>query len=235
MARFPMPMANTTSLPSSQACASRRTTDVFSREQRQQQVLQAIWRQARRSRTLAQVPALWQQIQSMIVTDLPLAKMLELAPLAFQIAEEDVRFYNIGRPHVTPWVTPFGGNVFLPNWEAIQPVVAEAMAPPPEGRANRTYLPVEIWNGTSNPGWEWLAADRVVRAGFPAVVGSADRQDYRHTQLVVFARQAKGSGVEALQEMFRLSDDRLIYLPGESERFGFRLIVGADYAPCPGP
>jgi LCP family protein required for cell wall assembly/PAS domain S-box-containing protein len=214
---------------------SRRTTDVFSRERRQQQVLQAIWRRARRSTTLAQVPALWRQIQDMIVTDLPVAKMFELAPLAFQIGEEDIRFYNIGRGQVTPWVTPFGGNVFLPNWEAIQPLVAEAMAPPPEGRANRRYLPVEIWNGTSNPGWEWLAADRVVRGGFPAVVGSADRQDYGHTQLVVFAKQAKGSGVEILQQAFGLPDDRLVYLPEERDQVGFRLIVGADYQPCTGP
>ena len=57
------------------------------------------------------------------------------------------RFYNIGADVVTPWTTPFGGAVFLPRWEDIQPIVAEAMAPAPEARLIRTYMPVEVLTG----------------------------------------------------------------------------------------
>jgi len=106
------------------------------------------------------------------------------------------------------------------------------MAPIPEARLMRTFMPVEVWNGTPNEDWDLLAADRLVRAGFPAVVGEPDRRDYAETRLIVFSEHAKGTGVGHIQEMFRLSDDQVVYEPGGSSEFGFRLIIGADYQPC---
>jgi hypothetical protein len=117
----------------------------------------------------------------------------------------------------------------------MQPVLAEALAPIPEGRLSRTYMPVEVWNGTPNQSWDLLAADRLFRAGFPAVVGQPDRQDYAETQLTVFSASSKGTGVEFLQQMFGIPDDRVIYQPGTSSEVGFRLIIGADYQTCPQP
>jgi hypothetical protein len=136
---------------------------------------------------------------------------------------------------VTPWTTPYGGAVFLPRWEAIEPLVAEAMAPIPEARLDRVYMPVEVWNGTSNPDWNMLAADRVFRAGFVAVIGEPDRQDYAETQLIVFTERTKGTGVGYLQETFDIPDSQVIHQPDGSSAYGFRLIVGADYQTCPRP
>jgi len=214
---------------------SRKTTSVFARERRQQQVLQALWHKGRDAGLLTQVPALWKQGQEMVETDLTLPEILDLARIALTLEDQNVRFYNIGADVVTPWTTPYGGSVFLPRWEAIQPVLAEAMAPPPESRLSRVYLPVEVWNGTPNEGWGWLAVDRLVRAGFPALIGEADRQDYAETRLIAFGGQVKGSGVEHLQQIFGLSDEQVIHQPGASDTFGFRLIVGADYQTCPQP
>lgn len=214
---------------------SRLTTSVFSRERRQQQVLQAIWRRARSTGMLREVPALWAQTRQMIVTDLGLTEILQLAQVALRLEEENVRFYNIGPGLVVPWTTPYGGRVFLPLWEQIEPVLVEAMAPMPEARLNRFFSPVEVWNGTSNPDWDDLAADRLVRAGFPATVGTPDRYNYPHTILVVFRAYAKGTGVEYLQEMFGIPDERVTYQDAPDAPFGFRLIIGADYQTCPWP
>ncbi|MGD1996796.1 MAG: LCP family protein, partial [Anaerolineae bacterium] len=147
---------------------SRMTTSVFSRERRQQQVLQAIWHKARDAEMLTQIPALWSQVRSMVVTDMNLVDLVRLAEVALRLSDQNVRFYNIGVDAVTPWTTPYGGAVFLPRWEAIEPTVAEAMAPIPETRLSRTFMPVEVWNGTPNAGLDLLAADRLGRAGFPA-------------------------------------------------------------------
>jgi hypothetical protein len=68
------------------------------------------------------------------------------------------------------------------------------MAPVPEARLNRVFSPVEVWNGTLNPDWDLLAADRLVRAGFPATIGTPDRRDYARTSLIVFRAHAKGTG-----------------------------------------
>jgi len=214
---------------------SRKTTSVFSRERRQQQVLQALWHKGRDAGMLSQVPALWKQGQDMVEMDLTLADILDLARIALALEDENVRFYNIGADTVIPWTTPYGGAVFLPRWEDIQPIVAEAMAPIPEARLGRTYMPVEVWNGTPNQDWALLAADRVLRAGFPAVIGEPDRQDYAETQLIVFGERIKGTGAGYLQQMFDIADSQVVHQPGGSSGFGFRLIVGVDYQTCPGP
>jgi hypothetical protein len=209
------------------------TTSVFSRERRQQQVLQALWHKGREAGVLTQVPALWKQGQEMMTTDLTLPHVLELAHIALTLDDRNVRFYNIGADEVTPWTTPFGGAVFLPRWEEIQPIVAEAMAPAPEARLVRTYMPIQVVNGTPNDGWGWLAADRLYRTGFPATVAESDRRDYARTQLVILSNRTKGTGAGYLQRMFGLSDDQVIHQPDASSEFGFRLILGADYQTCP--
>jgi LCP family protein required for cell wall assembly len=212
---------------------SRLTTSVFSRERRQQQVLQALWHKGRDAGMLTQVPALWKQGQDMVQTDLPLTEMLELAQIALTMDDRNVRFYNIGPGMLTPWTTPYGGAVFLPVWENIQPVIAEAMAPPPEARLVRTYLPIEVWNGTPYEGWGWLAADRLYRAGFPATVTEADRRDYAETQLLIFSERVKGTGADYLRRLFNVADSQVIHQPGGSSGPGMRLILGADYETCP--
>jgi len=212
---------------------SRLTTSTFSREQRQQQVLQAIWHRVRDGGLLPQIPSLWSQFQDMVSTDMDFAALVDVAQVGFILREQNIRYYNISRDMVTPWVTIYGGNVYLPNWEAIEPVLTEAMAPAPEARMSRSFMPVEVWNGTPNADWDLLAADRLVRAGFPAVIGQADRRDYAATQLIVYNEVAKGTGLSYLQRMFNVSADNIIYQPGGSTTVGFRLILGADYQTCP--
>jgi len=214
---------------------TRMTTSVFDREGRQQQVLQALWHKVRGEATLAHIPSLWEQGRDMVQTDLDVASVLDLSRVAFALEDQNVRFYNIGADEVTPWTTPRGGHVFLPQWEAIQPILAEAMAPMPEGRLRYTYMPVEVWNGTYNQDWDRLAADRLHRAGFSASVGEPDRRDHAQTQLFLFKESVKGSGIDYLQQLFGLSDSQVIHQPGGSTEFGYRLIVGADYRTCPNP
>jgi len=214
---------------------SRKTTSVFSRERRQQQVLQGIWHKARDVGMLTQVPALWRQGQDMVETDLAFTNILDLAQVALTLEDQNVRFYNIGPDMVTPWTTPYGGAVFLPQWENIQPMLAEAMAPAPEARMGRTYMLVEVWNGTTEPGWDALAADRLYRAGFPAVTSEPDQHYYTHTQLIIFGDRIKGTGAGYLQQMFQISDDQVTRQPRGASEYGFRLIIGADYQTCPYP
>jgi LCP family protein required for cell wall assembly/PAS domain S-box-containing protein len=214
---------------------TRMTTSVFARERRQQQVLQALWHKLRDEMTLVHIPSLWEQRHDVMTTDLTLADVLDLARIAFALEDQDVRFYNIDADVVTPWTTPYGGHVFLPRWEAIQPIVTEAMAPMPEGRLKYAYSPVEVWNGTPNQDWDLLAADRLRRAGFSATISKPDRRDYAKTQLFLFRENAKGSGIGYLQQTFNIPDSQVTHRPGGSSEVGLRLILGADYQTCPYP
>jgi LCP family protein required for cell wall assembly len=214
---------------------SRKTTSLFSREERQQAVLYAIWDKARSAGFLAQIPDLWQQLREMVVTDIQFADVLKLADVALRIEESDVRFRNIGAYDVIPWRTPYGGAVLLPNWNQIGPIVAEALAPVPEGRLERARQPIEVWNGTPNADWDLLAIDRLVHEGYAPALGAPDRTDYARTILIDFTTTSKGSAVPYLQEMFGLTADDIVSMPDPSSEVRYRLIIGADYETCPSP
>ncbi|MEA3340280.1 MAG: LCP family protein [Chloroflexota bacterium] len=215
---------------------SRKTSSVFARERRQQQVLQALWRKARSLDLLARTPQLWEQFQDTLVTDIEFGDAAMLVGIAFRLDEQNVRFRNIGYQQIIPWTTPNGASVFLPNWEEIEPVVSEALAPAPEGRLWRTLQTVEVWNGTWATDWDRLAADRLFRVGFVAAIGQPDRQDYSQTQLINFTTTTKGSAVPYLQWMFNVSDENIIASPNpDGGGAAYRLIIGADYQTCRSP
>lgn len=214
---------------------SRKTSNVFARERRQQQVLQAIWRKARSLDLLPRLPQLWAQLRAMVVTDMELSDVVTLAEIAFRLDDQNVRFRNIGYQHVIPWTTPKGGSVFLPDWEEVGPVVSEALGPVPEGRLWRTLQSVEVWNGTYNADWDQLAADRLFREGFNVVIDRADRQDYAQTQLIDFTSTTKGSAMSYLQWMFNISAENVVSMPDPSREVQYRIIIGADYETCRSP
>ncbi len=214
---------------------SRKTSSVFARERRQQQVLEAIWRKSRSLYLLPRVPQLWEQFRDVVVTDMSFGDVLMLAEVAFQLDGQNVRFRNIGYRQVTPWTTPQGGAVFLLNWEEIEPVVSEALGPVPEGRLWRALQQVEVWNGTPNADWDQLAVDRLLREGFGAVIGQSDRQDYTQTQLIDFTTTAKGSAASYLQWMFNILPENVISVPAPDVGAQYRLVIGADYQTCPSP
>lgn len=214
---------------------SRLTSTVFAREHRQQQILRAVWQKARRLDMLSRVPELWEQFHGLVVTDMELGDLLTLADVALRLEDRNVRFYSIGYEQVIPWTTPKGGAVYLPNWEAIQPIINEALGPEPEGRLWRALQTVEVWNGTSHPGWDLLAADRLARQGFSVVIGQADRQDYAATLLIDFTTTTKGSSIPFLQQMFNVWGTNVIHTPDPTRPAHYRLIIGADYQPCRDP
>ncbi len=214
---------------------SRKTSSTFARERRQQQVLQAIWRKSRSLDVVPRIPQLWEQFRSMIVTDMTFADVVTLGEMITRLDEQNVRFRNIGFQHVIPWTTPKGGSVFLPNWEEIGPVVSEALGPVPEGRLWRTLQAVEVWNGTGNDGWDQLAADRLYREGFGAIIGQPDRRDYAQTQLIDLTSLAKGSATPYLRWMFNVSPENVIAASDLNAPAQYRLIIGADYQTCRRP
>jgi len=211
---------------------TRKTTSVFAREARQQQILEAMWRKAKQSNLLAMIPALYEQSRDLYQTDLGLGNIVELGITATQIDSTDVSFYNIGREETQFYITAQGGNVFLPVWEPMAAVIDAAIARPAASRAARADIYVEVWNGSYAPDRDWLAADTLARWGYTPVVASADRTDYPQTQIVVFSSTTKGTGLSHIQQLFRVSDANVIYAEDPTSSVKLRLILGADYDPC---
>lgn len=214
---------------------SRKTTSVFSRERRQQQVLEAMWRKAKQINILKTAPTAWQQTRHLYKTDLGLRQMLSLGATAMHLAPSNIRQYNIGREQVVPHVTPYGGNVFLPVWEEIEPIIHNVLAQPAANRAGHAPTQVEIWNGTKNAEWGLLVAERLARYGYLPIIGTPDHHDYEQTQLLYFGNTTKGSGLVGLQEHFDVSADCVIHREDPHKAIKLRLIIGEDYEMCQQP
>jgi polyisoprenyl-teichoic acid--peptidoglycan teichoic acid transferase len=211
---------------------TRRTTSVFDREQRQQQVLEAIWRTARSKGVIQAIPSLYEQYNQLVKTNLGLGNILSLGLVAARLETSQVSLYNIGRNHVYPYVTPGGGGVFVPNWEQMSTVIDRALLPPSPSRAALASIRVEIWNSTSHSQWELLGADRLASYGFTAIPGSPDGELRPKTEIQVYSDHAKGTGVGTVQSIFGVSDDNVTYLGPTDGEFRLRLILGEDYDPC---
>jgi LCP family protein required for cell wall assembly len=107
---------------------ARYTTSDFDRIKRHQEVLQAIFYRLLSFDLIEKIPELFEQFQYTIQTDMNLEDLLELIPLATIFAEGDrINHYVISRQHVTSWLTYSGAQVLLPNREAIQAIMKNAL------------------------------------------------------------------------------------------------------------
>jgi hypothetical protein len=212
---------------------TRKTTSVFAREVRQQQVLEGLWHAAKAADVFAVLPSMYEQYGDLIQTDLDWGTILKLGSLAARIDGTDVRLINIGSKQVKSYVTPQGGFVFLPNWDEISQTIDQALLPPASSRAVLSAIQVEIWNGTGHNDWDRLAADRLYNSGFTPIITPADRRDYPHTSIQVFGTHAKGTGLTVVQEIFKISDAYVSYHDIDRGPIKLRIIIGNDYRTCP--
>jgi LCP family protein required for cell wall assembly len=110
---------------------SRYSSSDFDRERRAQEVMQALFQKMISINALTRAPDLYTQFVASTDTDMGLDTILPLLGLAAQLGDGNaVSRYTIDSRHVTAWITPSGGYVQLPNTEAIQAVLKQAMGIP---------------------------------------------------------------------------------------------------------
>lgn len=97
----------------------------FGRLQRQQQVLLAVRDKALSIGQLGKVPEVLNVVGDSLRTDLTLPEILSLAKKWTQIPRENIHAYRIDETMITPWVTPQGGQVLLPDRAKIAQMVAQ--------------------------------------------------------------------------------------------------------------
>lgn len=100
----------------------------FSRSARQLQVLQAMTAKALQPATWPRLPAFYRVLRDGIATDLTPGDGLALLQLASAVASGEVKAATL-EDATTPWITPGGAWVLLPNGRAIEQIVAELFGP----------------------------------------------------------------------------------------------------------
>jgi LCP family protein required for cell wall assembly len=212
---------------------SRKKSSDFDRGRRSQEVLRALYTRALQTNSIAKIPELYNDLSSSIITDLTLPDLVELAPLALHLNNADIRSYFIGRDLVTGWMTPGGASVLLPNGPAIQSMLQQALSPAPRS-TDVEPLTVEIRNGTFNPGWDSLAAERLNYIGYNTTLAVSDRQDYPSSFLYDLSETPDLIRAGSLLNVLGLPPYAFVTAPMQTD-LNYVLIVGADYQPCFNP
>jgi len=211
---------------------SRWSTNDFDRNRRQQQVLRGLYRQILTLDVIPKIPELWGVLKETVSTDLGLDELLYLGAIGSRLDMVNVKSRFVGRGVVQSWTAPNGAYVLVPYYEALAPLVSEALAPPASARAQQRAFQVEVWNGTPYEGLGHVAAERLRWEGFEVVSVGPANGTYPRTQIVDFTTTTKGSAISRLMRLYRRNANDVISQPTASSAVDFRVILGSDYDPC---
>jgi len=107
---------------------SRKTSNDFARNRRQQEVLLALFEKFISMDALKRVPEFYKIYKKSISTDLTLTDGLSMLPLAIQLTDTSrIKRYYISPTHVWDHITPGGAMVLLPREAEIRKLVKQAV------------------------------------------------------------------------------------------------------------
>lgn len=210
---------------------SRMKSSDFDRGRRQQEVLRSIFQKALQTDTFSKIPQLYNDFSSTIITDLGLTDLVSLAPYATNFTNANIRGYYIRPPLVSPWTTPGGAAVLLPNDEALKQMLIEATTLS-QSAVERESIKVEVQNGTTIESIDSLAASRLNYAGYQTNISIAERRDYANSVLVDFTPGQNPTQQQAIISTLGLYQANIISLPDANSPVQYRVILGSEYQPC---
>ncbi len=211
---------------------SRWSTTDFDRARRQQKVLRALLRKARQGNLLQNALNLYADFRKHLETSIGPTDLLPLIDIARRLDDVAIKSRVLTWPIVRSYQRQDGASV-LEMTDKTLPFIAEALTPPP---AYQTFvLPhVEVYNGSSRPDMELVAAERLAWEGFRVIgidVITSDR--FAQTQIIDYTVTRKGSPIARLRDIFNVAERNVISQPDPSSPSVARVILGEDYNSCP--
>lgn len=214
---------------------SRKRSSDFDRGRRQQEVLKAIYKRILSLELIPRIPNLYQELTGLVETDLSLADLLSLAPLALRLDLNNVRSRFISSEYTKSWTTPTGGAVQLPLMSRIAPLVQEAFdLSAPDPFASGPEVAIEILNSSTQEDWDQLAAQRLEYAGYAVTLLPDNPTAGTPSHLIDFGTAAQSERARII-EILGLNANALAEIPTANSRYAYRLVIGADYKACFNP
>jgi len=210
---------------------SRQKSSDFDRGRRQQEVLRSIFTQALQTGTISHIPDLYNDFKDTIETDLRLGDILQLSLYAPKMTNADIRGYYIRPPYVTAWTTDAGAQVLLPNQELLPQLLTEALSPSTV-TVQHQAISIDVMNGTSIPGYDTLASNRLNYAGYETHIIPSDRQDYAYSVLIDKSAAQDRSVSDNILNVMGIQSGSLIPAADPTSSAQYLLILGYDYQPC---
>jgi len=192
-----------------QYARSRHSENDFGRAKRQQTLLLAIRDRAMQLDVIPKLPSLIGTLFDMVQTDVPPREFLRLAVLAKSIDAENVSNLVIDEKLAPPFKGEGGADLLMPNKPAIRKAIGALLADPV---IHKEAARIEVSNGTTTAGLATRIGDSLTAQGFDVVrVSSADRTDYKNSQIVVMGDK-KGTA-DLLADALKVSRKAIVARP----------------------
>jgi LCP family protein required for cell wall assembly len=219
---------------------SRKNSSDFDRGRRQQQLLRAIWYEARTEGylDLGNIPTLYNDLTQIVETNIPLDVMIQLAPLALSMEPNEVEnhFFRLGY-ETTSFTAPDGGNVQLPNLAIIDTIRA-FLIPPTENRLVSDSAKIEVYDN-SNLGMrlDLVASERLVWEGLaPSAKGighpPTEYAGNGNSILIDYAGDTKGSSVKAIMRYLNIPATNYFPQPDPNRTTDIAVYLTDTYSSC---
>jgi len=110
---------------------SRGTSSDFDRTRREQEVIEAVFWKLMSLDAITKAPELYEQYKQTVITDIGIADILPLLPLAADLGGSgNIHRYAVGPEQVDSFTTSGSAAVLLPNYDAILEIIRQALSSP---------------------------------------------------------------------------------------------------------
>ncbi len=205
----------------------------FERNRRQQIVLRALWGQLTTSSYIRNLSAIWEDLTSLVETDLTLEDALGLLPLVLSLDASRVESHFLGLDEVNLAHSPTGASILVIDPEPFQATMQRFFTPPTQNQLVQELARVHVISASSVQDADRLAVARLEWAGFVAVPqGRAGGQPFAQTTIYDHTGRTKGNSLSALQAVLGVADEAVIAAPEANRMADFTVVIGEDYTPC---
>lgn len=217
---------------------SRRNSNDFDRGRRQQQIIRAIFSEARSSGYLLDVPQLYDDLTSIVDHNVPLDIMLQLAPLGLTMEPNDIEshFLQTGR-HTQGYTSRSGAAVQLPSEDLFREIES-FLIPPTQNRLVLEGARIGVFDGSGvGMRWDVVAADRLVWEGLnPLPLGEAqppgDLALDNGSIVVDYTGESKGSSIDTIARILNIPPSNVYSYPNPDRTVDYAVYLAPGYDAC---
>lgn len=210
---------------------SRRTSTDLDRGRRQQDVLRAIWRRIRSEGLLENFPALWEQFHQIAETDLTFLDAVRFLPLLRELdaAAVDYHTMRLGQELDRGYTPDEGRFVFYPRTAELQSLFNNLFATDQSRSLGQILPTVGIYNASGTRGLAYVAAHRIEREGFRAIIIEQETRPRDYNHIVDRMGVEKNSPLTRLQRALRTSDEGISIEPDPQRTYDYEVYIGSQY------
>ena len=199
------------------------------RGRREQRMVRALFAKAKQLGTITKIPDLLNAFDEDVKTDLTLPQIVQLAGIADRFSDGVIRsrFLDTKGANGAALTDVDEGNKYWRNRrDYVEQVLTVAL-----NHKVEDGIPIEVLNGTSEPGFVMAAADRLNEVGFRVVEIKPADKAYAQSVIVDHTTTSKGNATPLLLRTFNLQSKNVVADP-QPEGVRYSVIVGADFNTC---